>query len=76
MIIDKILDRKDGIPYTQRDFNYILDEAKLFDMNDLANALQSNQNKNIIRELENYIKNNNYNLELVKYVKTQNWERR
>jgi hypothetical protein len=76
MIIDTILDRKDGIPYTKDDFNYILREAKIFGFDDIVEAMNSNKNASIVPALENYIKNNNYNLELIKFIKSKNWERR
>ena len=73
MIIDAILDRKYGIEYTRESMRYIYDEATMFGYDELARALDGGSNADIIRELCKYIDDNNYNPEIKKYVKANNW---
>lgn len=73
MIIDAILDRRDGSPYTMETAKYIYDEATLFKMNDLARAFDCGSNEDCQRELARYIDLNEYNPDLKKYIYSVDW---
>ena len=68
MIIDEILDLKDGYK-KEVDLDYIYNEAKIFNFDDLAEAIENGNNKDIQRALINYITTQNYNSSLVEFIK-------
>lgn len=67
MIIDEILDYKDGLT-KKIDLNYIYAQAKLFNFDCIANALENGNNKDIQQALINYITENEYNNEIVDFI--------
>lgn len=73
MIIDAILERKDGEAYTRKSLKYIYDEAMIFEFHDLARAIDSGNEEDIKRELCAYIDNNGYPKNIKKYVKKVDW---
>lgn len=68
MIIDEILDLKDGYK-KEADLDYIYNEAKIFNFDDLTEAIENGNNKDIQRALINYITTQNYNSSLVEFIK-------
>lgn len=68
MIIDEILDLKDGYK-KEVDLDYIYNEAKIFNFDDLTEAIENGNNKDIQRALINYITTQNYNSSLVEFIK-------
>jgi rRNA pseudouridine-1189 N-methylase Emg1 (Nep1/Mra1 family) len=84
MLIDLILDRKDGKNVVVKDgkcyttsqydakrfYNNIEEYNQVFDgiHNDLLMALDSGVNKDIQRELNIYIVKENYNPDIIKYI--------
>ena len=72
MIIDLILDRKNGIPYIAREFyNNVMQYGKIG--HDIASALDSGENGDVQFELAKYIKENGYDLSLIEYVNSFGW---
>ena len=81
MIIDKILDRKDGEKYNARLF-YIdtVKSSTIFnDNNDrynkIALALDSGDNKDVQKQLNLYIIENDYNSNIIEYINSVEWIR-
>jgi len=81
MIIDKILDRKDGEKYNARLF-YIdtVKSSTIFnDNNDrynkIALALDSGDNKDVQKQLNLYIIENDYNPNIIEYINSVEWIR-
>jgi hypothetical protein len=76
MIIDKILDRKDGHPYTPKDL-YDYCTADFGNGNqtggDIASALDGGTETDVKKELSRYIINNEYNPTLVSYIWSVEW---
>lgn len=74
MIIDLILDRKDGYPYNVRDFYY---DVSAYEAEDghfpISRALDSGTEEDVKRELCNYILENGYNKKICKYINSVNW---
>lgn len=70
MIIDLILDRKDGKPYNAKDFY-----NRLGDYGDVAisQAMDGGANADIQRELSRYILDNDYNADIINYIQSQDW---
>jgi len=73
MIIDAILDRKDGDEYTAEEMRYMYDQATFFGHVELARALDGGDNAHIVEELCKYIDNEEYNPEIKKYVRSVDW---
>lgn len=74
MIIDAILDRKDGLPYNEEEtLKYIYDESLMFGFDYIGQALDYGDNAAVQDALAKYIIDNNYNPDLVEYVKSQIW---
>lgn len=72
MIIDEILDVRDGFKQTP-DLKYMYDEATLFRFNDLARALDCGSNKDIQKALCDYIIDCEYNPEICEFINTFDW---
>lgn len=72
MIIDLILDRKDGENYTPKQFyNDVMNYGKIgFD---IAEALDSGEEKDVKEKLCQYVIDNDYNEEICKYINSVNW---
>jgi len=73
MIIDLILDRKDGIPYNPYTFYTRITEYESGTQYPISTALDSWENPDIIRELSNYIKQNDYSLDIIPYIESVSW---
>ena len=72
MIIDLILDRKDGKEYNAKQFYFdVMHYGE--SGHGIANALDSGENKDVQFEIGRYIKTNEYNEEIVKYTNSVNW---
>ena len=73
MIIDTILDRRDGCAYSRDDMSYMHEEAETFGLVDLARALDSGSDDDIRRELCRYIDDGGYRQDVKKYVNSVDW---
>lgn len=74
MIIDLILNRKDGQTYDVNSFADMASKyADTFADYRIINALGMGTEKDIKKVLCNYIKRNNYNNNLCNYINQQNW---
>lgn len=75
MIIDLLLDRQDGIPYSPRVFYTSVSEYEsLFDTGyTISTALDSGTNSDVIQSLTNYINANDYNPDIIDYIKSVSW---
>ena len=73
MIIDAILDRKDGSPYTKETAKYIYDQAMFFEMDELARAFDLGENSDCQKQLAEYIDRNGYNENIKAYIYSQKW---
>jgi len=75
MIIDLILNRKDGYEYSARDFYYdVLGYRDIWpELSDpITKAMDSGTEADVRRELCKYI-NNGYNPKIKKYINSVNW---
>ena len=72
MIIDLILDRKDGFGYDAKEFyNNVMGYGQIgFD---ITSAMDGGTNLDVQRELSIYILKNEYNHKLIDYVFSENW---
>ena len=74
MIIDVIIDRKNGRPYNSYDvLKYIYDEAMLFKFDDIIDALDYGNEIDIKRALCNYIDTQGYDPAIKDYINYVNW---
>ena len=78
MIIDLILDRKDGQEYNAKDFyNEISEYSGLFQGTasgvEIAEMLDNGTNKDVQKALCDYITENDYNPEIKDFVNSCNW---
>lgn len=75
MLIDLILDRKDGQEYNAKEFyNAVMDYTDVFQSYiPVAQALDGGSEADVIAELCNYIQNEGYNEDICKYVSSVNW---
>ena len=75
MVIDMILDRKEGSKYSPFDFyRYALAECDIFDMFDgLTKAMVSGTEDDVKRELKKYIIEQGYNPEICNYIDSVPW---
>ncbi len=76
MIIDLILNRKDGIKYSPKAFyNYLMGYYKAFPglVEPIADALDSGTNKDVQNALCDYINKEDYNADLCNYIKSVQW---
>lgn len=72
MIIDLILDRKDGIPYQSRKF--YREVMEYGDVGEgIASALDYGEEADVKRELAAYLISNGYNPEIEEYINSQDW---
>jgi len=74
MIIDKILDRKDGIPYNANSFynemsKYAHDNGNYL----IPNAMGMGTEIDVKNALCDYIIENDYNVDICKYINGQDW---
>lgn len=75
MIIDLILDRKDGFGYNAREFyDYCMHECNIFGFDyGIPRALDCGENEDVQRELCKYIIENEYNHAICEYVNSVDW---
>ena len=76
MIIDLILDRKEGMAYSPREFyNSVMSYYNAFPaiVEPIANALDNKADIDIKKELCTYIIDNGYNQTLCAYINETNW---
>jgi hypothetical protein len=72
MIIDKILDRKDGEPYKPESFyRGILDYGAIG--HDITRAMDYGTESDVKKALCSYVIENEYNPNICKYINKQNW---
>jgi hypothetical protein len=70
MVIDLILDRKDGKPYNAKEF---YNQVTLYRDYVIAEALDNGENKDVQKALCDYIEHNGYNPKIKDYIKSINW---
>ena len=70
MVIDYILDRKDGYGYDVKEF---YDACMAYEEFDIARALDSGTEKDVKKALCNYIIDNDYPKSICKYINSENW---
>ena len=73
MIIDAILDRRDGEEYNGKSKNYMMESAEMYGMELLAEAFRSNSDYQIKKELINYLIENEYDIYLAHYILSVKW---
>lgn len=76
MIIDKILDRKDGFGYAPKDFyNYCLREEAIFPgiAHDILVEMDYGTNKSVQKALCEYITFCKYNPAICDYINSEKW---
>lgn len=75
MIIDLILDRKDGQQYNAREFySEISQYENIFGFRpDISRAIDGGINEDVQRALCAYIDANGYNPEIKNYINSVNW---
>lgn len=76
MIIDLILDRKDGQPYNAREFyNDVMQYAETWPelANPIARAMDEGDENDVRRELCAYIDNQDYNPAIKEYINSVQW---
>lgn len=75
MIIDLILDRKDGHPYNAEGFYLeIMEYESIFEMDKfISTALAYGTNADIQKALCDYIDNGDYNEQIKDYINSQEW---
>ena len=72
MIIDKILDRKDGQKYIPKQFyNDVMQYGEIG--HGIAEAMDGGTEKQVKTELGIYIIKNGYNLNIIDYINTVDW---
>ena len=70
MVIDYILDRKDGYGYDVKEF---YDACMAYEEFDIARALDSGTEKDVKKALCNYVIDNDYPKSICKYINSENW---
>lgn len=72
MIIDKILDRKDGAPYKPKKF---YDDVSIYGGYGftIANMMDSGEEKDVKKILCQYIKDNDYDEDIITYINSVDW---
>lgn len=76
MIIDLILDRKDGDPYSPKDFyNEVMEYSGIFNGigDEITRAMDSGTEDDVRKALCEYIKKNKYSLEICDYINSVRW---
>lgn len=74
MIIDEILDRKDGASYNPQDFyDYVSQQLDVLNSKDIARALDSGTEEDVKKALCEYIKLGEYNPAICDYINSVNW---
>lgn len=77
MIVDMILDRKEGTPYNAKVFyNYCMEEWSIFKYfigEEIAKAMDAGDNKRTQAALCKYINEQGYNPEICDYINGKDW---
>lgn len=75
MIIDLILDRRDGEPYDAEEFyGYVFEAETLFDLpRDISRAMDGGDEAAVKAALCGYLRANGYDEKLCEYVRGQKW---
>lgn len=73
MIIDAILDRRDGDPWDREAWEYVREEAEIFEFAELVRALDGGRNADMRRELCAYVDRGGYNPAIKEYVNSVDW---
>lgn len=77
MIVDRILDRKDGEPYNAKNFyNYCMKEMAVFGYyigGEITRAMDSRTNADVQEALCKYILEQDYNPEICDYIRSVDW---
>lgn len=74
MIIDLILDKKDGLPYNPREFyKQVKQYGKDIQFTDISDAMQEKNEYKVKQALCRYIVEFDYNLDIIKYILKVNW---
>lgn len=77
MVVDYILDRKQGVPYDAKDFyDYVQDEYSIWHSDIFENillALDYGTNEDVQKALCNYIIKQDYNLKICDYINSMDW---
>lgn len=73
MIVDRILDRKDGTPYNAKElYDYCKDVGEGIG-DDIVDALDYKTEEEVKDALCNYIVAQGYNLDICDYIRSVNW---
>ena len=70
MIIDKILDRRDGKKYNPKDFYF---DLLMYEDKRISAAMDYGTDDDVKRELARYIVENGYRLSIINYINSVNW---
>lgn len=76
MIIDLILDRKDGDIYSPKEFyNELMDYSEIWASltNPITSAMDYGTEEDVKRELCNYVLNCGYNPQICEYINSVEW---
>ena len=77
MIVDMILDRKDGTPYSAKDFyNYCMEESMIFGYyigGEIRRAMDRRKNADVQEALCKYILEQDYNPDICDYIRSVDW---
>ena len=75
MIIDLILDRKDGQEYSSREFYYdVMEYESIFHLNyEISRAMDYGTENDVKKVLCDYVIDQDYNPEICDYINSVNW---
>ena len=76
MIIDLILDRKDGVKYNAREFYQgVMGYGEIWpDLADpITRAMDGGEEEDVQRELCNYVTSQDYNPDICNYIRSVKW---
>ncbi len=77
MIVDLILDRKDGVPYSAHDFYIACRGYEQLQVGthgeDISLAMDYGDNRDVQRVLCQYIQRNGYPADIESYIRSQVW---
>lgn len=73
MIVDKILDRKDGIPYTPERFSHDVKTYGIIGGHRIVAAMKGGNEKEVKTALHAYIKDHGYPRAISDYIESVQW---
>lgn len=73
MVIDTILDRKDGCRYDRSEQEYIEEIARTDGFRNLAKAFKTENEEMAKTELKKYVKRQGYSSDLNEFIDSQQW---